>query len=258
MSGVRVSYEGASGTSVEADALDISRGGLFIRTASPLAVGKRISVEIHVVGESSPWAALGRVVWARTKGEGDHAPPGMGVKLIDAEETVFAAIERMVDSREPTEPGVGKPSSPPPAMAPVVGGAPERERTLMGVGLSEPEPAAPPPRPLPNVRIDVPPPREQSIAIDLVSQKEPVTLELDLDRARAPVPAPVPAPMPPPALVAPAPSPIRSRPPPARTPAPVETGPGGGRWVVILLLLIVAGVAAYVLLDGFLRPPTAH
>jgi uncharacterized protein (TIGR02266 family) len=209
ISGVRVMYESADGERVETDAVDLGGGGVFVRTATPLAVGKRLSLEIQVVGESGPWSAIGRVVWTREKGEGDTAPPGMGVKLIDADDAVLAAIERLVETRERTEPGVGKGSNPPPA-APVIAVAAERERTLMGVGSAPESPPAP-----------LPPPREASVAIDLVPKR--------------PTPAP----------------------PPAVRPVAVEKG-GPGRLIVILLLLVVAGVAAYVLLDGFLRPPPAH
>lgn len=205
ITGVRVTYESAAGESVEADAVDLGVGGVFVRTAAPLAVGKRISLEILVIGEPGPWSALGRVVWARDKGEGDAAPPGMAVKFIDVEDAVVAAIERLVETRERTEPGVGKPSTPPPAVAPVVVAAPERERTLMGVGAASEETA--PAEPMA---------REQSVAIDLVANK-----------AATPSSAP-----------------------PA---APHKGSPG--RIVVVLLLLVVAAVAAYVLLDGFLRPP---
>jgi uncharacterized protein (TIGR02266 family) len=211
ISGVRVMYESADGERVETDAFDLGGGGVFVRTATPLAVGKRLSLEIQVVGEPAPWSAVGRVIWSREKGEGDAAPPGMGVKLIDADDAVLAAIERLVETRERTEPGVGKGSKPPPA-APILAVAPERERTLMGVG-SAPESTPPPPLPLP--------PREASVAIDLVAKR----------------PA--------------------SAPPPAARPVAVEKG-GPGRLIVILLLLVVAGVAAYVLLDGFLRPPPVH
>jgi hypothetical protein len=51
-------------------------------------------------------------------------------------------------------------------------------------------------------------------------------------------------------------------PAPALGPAPIgrppEKGAGAGRWIVIVLLLVVAGVAAYVLLDGFLTPLPGH
>jgi uncharacterized protein (TIGR02266 family) len=110
IAGVRVTYESAAGERVDADTVDLSRGGLFVRTARPLAVGKRIAIEITVIGEPAPWSALGRVVWIREKGEGDTRPPGMGVKMIDVDDAVVAAIDRMVDTREPTEPGVGAPA----------------------------------------------------------------------------------------------------------------------------------------------------
>jgi uncharacterized protein (TIGR02266 family) len=200
LAGVRVTYESASGERVEADALDLGFGGLFVRTAAPLAVGKRIALDVQVVGESGPWSLLGRVVWTRDKGEGDQAPPGMGVKLIDADEGVLAAIERLVETRERTEPGVGKPSSPPPPVAPIAEDAPERERA---------------------------PPYEPSVALDLTPQ-------------------------PPAASFAPMPAPALGPAPAGKAP---ETGGGAGRWIVIALLLVVAGVAAYVLLDGFLTPP---
>jgi len=147
MSGVRVTYDNA-GVDVEADALDLGAGGLFVRTATPLPVGKRLSLEIQVIGEQGPWSVLGRVVWTREKGEGEHAPPGMGVKLIDADDGVIAAIERLVETRERTEPGIGGPGSNPPPAA-----APQREATVLGVG--------------PQIDRTPPPPREQSIAIDL-------------------------------------------------------------------------------------------
>jgi hypothetical protein len=37
-------------------------------------------------------------------------------------------------------------------------------------------------------------------------------------------------------------------------PPRAESDGSSARWVVIVLLLVVAGVAAYVLFDGFLKP----
>jgi len=234
ISGVKVTYESASGEQIEAEVLDLASGGVFIRTEAPLPVGKRIAVDLTVVGEPAPWSALGRVVWVRAAGEPGR-PAGMGVKLIDMDDATLQAIERLVETREPTAPGVGDVS--PVVVAPVIEAAPDRERTLLGVGMgSEPPPANPPPTPTaaapapapPPAEVKAPeppppeparasgPPREQSVAIDLVAEK------------RLP----------------------RSVPPPAQP----ESGGGAGRWVVVLLLLAVAGIAAYVLLDGFLRP----
>jgi uncharacterized protein (TIGR02266 family) len=222
ISGVRVTYESATGERVDAFALDLGTGGIFVRTAAPLAVGKRISLEIQVVGEAGPWAALGRVVWSREKGQAG-APPGMGVKLIDADDAVLAAIGRLVETREHTEPGVGQGSTPPPAPAPTV--PPERERTLLGVGTSPDEARKTPTTPI----------------VPMV----PATPATPVPPAAAPPAAP---------RVAPAAA-ERPLPKPAPSPLPVapkaeEKSGGAGRTVVIVVLLVVAGIAAYVFLDA--------
>jgi uncharacterized protein (TIGR02266 family) len=112
LGGVRVTYESATGDRVETVAHDLARGGLFVRAAKPPAVGKRIALEIQIIGERGTWSALGRVVWRREAAAGD-LPAGMGVKLIDVDESVVSTIDRLVDTRERTEPGVGVPTGPP-------------------------------------------------------------------------------------------------------------------------------------------------
>jgi uncharacterized protein (TIGR02266 family) len=250
ISGVRVTYEGATGAKIEADVLDLATGGMFIRTESPLATGKRIALDLHIMGEPGPWSALGRVVWTRAAAEPGR-PAGMGVKLIDVDDETIDAIARLVETREPTAPGVGK-IEPTPIVALGVG-APERERTLMGVGADSdpptpmvakpaaPAPPPPPPQPAPPLPSPEPaparepeaphPPREQSVAIDLVTAKSEVV--------EAPPPAP-PAAAPRPASVS--------------VPPRGDSGGSSARWVVVVLLLVVAGIAAYVLFDGFLKP----
>jgi uncharacterized protein (TIGR02266 family) len=108
LSGVGVTVENATGERLEADVLDLSRGGIFVRTEARIAVGKRLSLEIQVTGEESPWPALGRVVWIRTAGEGLDRPAGLGVRLIDIDDTVTKAIDRLVETREMTRRGPGE------------------------------------------------------------------------------------------------------------------------------------------------------
>ncbi len=113
ISGVRVTYESATGDRVEADAYDVARAGLFVRAAKPLATGKRIALEIQVVGEPELGRRSAELVWTRDTGDGE-LPPGMGVKLIDIEDSAAAAIDRLVErrERERTEPGVGERPAP--------------------------------------------------------------------------------------------------------------------------------------------------
>ncbi|MGD0678318.1 MAG: PilZ domain-containing protein [Polyangiaceae bacterium] len=101
--GLGAIYESATGERREADVLDLGAGGLFLRTDSPWPVGKRISLDLHVPGEASPWSALGRVIWIRTSAENPDRPAGMAVKLIDIEDAVAAAIGRLVAAEEPVE-----------------------------------------------------------------------------------------------------------------------------------------------------------
>ena len=191
LSGVRVSYESATGDVHEAEVANLSRDGIFIESPSPLAVGKRLALELLVAGETGAWAALGRVIWIRTASEGDDRPAGMAVKIIDIEESVAIAIDRLIETRERTEPGLGGGGPPPGRERPL------RERTMIGVGIvlpkaevpapaevapvaAPPSPTAPVPRVLPSREKTMlgvgrgaagADPREPSVAIDLVAKK---------------------------------------------------------------------------------------
>jgi uncharacterized protein (TIGR02266 family) len=109
--GVRATFEGAAGQRQQADVPNLGQGGLFLQTDSPLPVGKRLSLEIHVIGQPAPWSALARVVWARWLA-GDEGPAGMGVKLIDVEDEVSEAIGRLVERLSPMQ-SLAVPDPPP-------------------------------------------------------------------------------------------------------------------------------------------------
>lgn len=110
--GVRATFEGATGQQQHADVPNLGRGGIFLQTDSPVPVGKRLSLEIHVIGQPGPWSALGRVAWARWLA-GEEGPAGMGVKLIDVDDAVSEAIDALVDRLSPAEPPPFVPDAPP-------------------------------------------------------------------------------------------------------------------------------------------------
>jgi Tfp pilus assembly protein PilZ len=139
--GIRVTYESAGDEPHHAEVMNLASGGIFVHSDAPLPVGKRMALDLHVVGEASTWPALGRIVWTRAADEGPGRPPGMGVKLIDVDDTVVASIERLVTAREPTEPGVGEGRATPVVEVAPILQAPARERTMLGVG----EPISPAP-----------------------------------------------------------------------------------------------------------------
>lgn len=178
LSGVRVTYEGATGQVHEAEVANLSREGIFIASAHPTAVGKRLSLDIQVAGEAGSWPALGRVVWVRSRDEGDDLPAGMAVKIIDVEEAIAVAIDRLIEARERTEPGLGGSEAGSPARE-----KPLRERTMIGVGIPVSPAPATPATPGPHV-VAAPPAMTAGPAADAASA--PVA---SAPRADAPSPA---------------------------------------------------------------------
>lgn len=238
ISGARITYESANGDPTETDTLNLARGGLFIRTERPLAVGKRLALEIQVAGELVPWSALGRVVWIREHDEGDRRPAGMGVKLIDVEDAVVATIERLVAGRAHVDAGIDSPPQPA-LVAPIVSVGGGRERTILGVGGSGfPAPERPFPREGAGPQSMTPEPaeaREPSVVVDLVSRSTPTGPAQAIGRRSKETLRPT--------------APYVQEAASSTAPRPVERA-GGRGWIFVLVLLVAAGAAAYLLLDG--------
>jgi uncharacterized protein (TIGR02266 family) len=253
--GLRVEYEDAAGGKVEAEALDVCSGGAFILTPAPLAPGKRLSLDVALDGETTRWSALARVVWTRPSGS-PGGPPGMGVKIIDADDAMIALIERLVDSGERTDPGTGGTKIPArertmlgigmaekkeEAVArPIVGLAPTREKTILGMGMVAGLPpvnvgeTAPPASASPETpQVPPAPDSDESLALDLVAKKPHVAVT---EAAKEPE------------LV---PKEPESSPPITEDSLSAAGLPRrrGRTWLVLLLLLAIAGGAVYVYRD---------
>lgn len=167
--GVRATFEGATGQKQQADVPNLGSGGVFLQTESPVPAGKRLSLEIHVIGQPAPWSALGRVAWARWLA-GDEGPAGMGVKLIDIEDEVSAAIEELVERLSPLEPPPFVPDAPPSRpRVPGAGTLPPPSSLLIAPLVRTIHPGAI----ATSVQDDGPPanPPEPNVAIDLVTRK---------------------------------------------------------------------------------------
>ncbi|WP_224369298.1 TIGR02266 family protein [Hyalangium versicolor] len=81
---------------------NISKGGTFIKTKKPLAIGTRFLFKLTVPHREAPFELLGEVVWS--KGDGDE--PGMGIRFIynsDAQRADFEGVveKLMADSLGP-------------------------------------------------------------------------------------------------------------------------------------------------------------
>jgi type IV pilus assembly protein PilZ len=72
---------------------NISKGGTFIKTDKPLAVGTRFLFKLTIPRHEPPFELLGEVVWSKPEGE----DPGMGIQFIYADEVQQQEFEAIVE-----------------------------------------------------------------------------------------------------------------------------------------------------------------
>lgn len=73
---------------------NLSEGGLFLRTSTPLERGSRARVRFG----NEPVEAVARVVWARVEGQG--GPPGMGLVFEEVDAPRIEAIRRIIHAEQ--------------------------------------------------------------------------------------------------------------------------------------------------------------
>jgi uncharacterized protein (TIGR02266 family) len=157
---------------IENHAHDVSRGGIYIKTANPFPAGTLLKFEIRLASDQAVIAGVGRVVWKRDAAHGaGERPAGMGVKFIKIDSPSTAVIDKLVNTRadagksfeaesESTDAPPAVLQAPPApakvAAAPAaVANMPVRKATMMGIGMTSPVASSPtpstPPRPTPSV-----------------------------------------------------------------------------------------------------------
>src|SRR5580658_1967540 len=165
---------------IENHAYDVSRGGIYIKTANPFPPGTLLKFEIRLASDQAVIAGVGRVVWKRDAASSNgERPAGMGVKFIKIDEPSKTVIDKLVNTRSdagrayeseaeaPTTsaelPAVkvtpapaAVHAAPPPAAAAVPHAASPtpgagqatplapRKATMMGLGIAFSPPSAPP------------------------------------------------------------------------------------------------------------------
>jgi molecular chaperone DnaK len=136
---VRLSY-GSVDEFVERFAVNISRGGLFIRTRDPKPVGSLLVFELRLLSGESVMKGEGVVRWLQPADPTAHPPrpAGMGVQFLRLDDTSRALVERIVTLKERRgmAPGVATP-------------APVAPRVESSAPTRAPSPEIPGPPPLP-------------------------------------------------------------------------------------------------------------
>jgi uncharacterized protein (TIGR02266 family) len=79
---------------------DVSRGGIFIKSSQPMAIGTLLKFQFQLKDESSLIKGVGRVVWTRSPEDAvADQPAGMGIKFIKMDNESKAIVDRIVDSQ---------------------------------------------------------------------------------------------------------------------------------------------------------------
>jgi uncharacterized protein (TIGR02266 family) len=177
--GLTVRYKSATNDEfIDNQSLDVSVGGVFVKTQTPFAPGTLLKLEIIVAGESSSLTGVGRVVWKREPTQAAaERPAGMGVKFIKIDDVSRQTIDRLVTAAlaaPPAEPTAAaplpKPSAPPPRA--VTPAPPPARAALKGTVPWDPSPAAEPlpPPPPPADEAPVESRRRAGVPLGLASQ----------------------------------------------------------------------------------------
>lgn len=77
---------------------DLSYGGVFVETPSPLDEGTHITLRMHVPGLGAPLETEAVVAWNRKKATTEGLPPGMGLEFAPIEGEFGEAIDRLVEN----------------------------------------------------------------------------------------------------------------------------------------------------------------
>lgn len=78
-------------------AVNISRGGIFINTRKPLAVGTTVRLIISLPDTPFPFDLVGRVTRINEFDNPSNQVPGMGIEFVDVDNEKRERIERFVD-----------------------------------------------------------------------------------------------------------------------------------------------------------------
>ena len=78
---------------------NISRGGLFIRTANPFEVGRRFPLDLQIPGIPESLRIMCQVVWTRKQAEETKdKPAGMGVKFSEMSKKDHQTLKQYIEN----------------------------------------------------------------------------------------------------------------------------------------------------------------
>lgn len=91
-------------------AVNISRGGMFINTRNPLALGSVVRLIVSLPDAAFPFDLTGRVIRVQPNDPDSDQVAGMGIEFIDVDEDKKVRLERFVDRLRKELPDMGPPA----------------------------------------------------------------------------------------------------------------------------------------------------
>ncbi|MCA9665622.1 MAG: TIGR02266 family protein [Myxococcales bacterium] len=89
---------------IERYSVDVSKGGIFVRTPKPLSVGTSLKFEFQLQDGSPLLEGLGTVVWVRESDPGKPSvSPGMGVRFDELPDASKKVLSRVLEQKEQAE-----------------------------------------------------------------------------------------------------------------------------------------------------------
>lgn len=86
-----------SGAFFKAYMLNVSRGGLFIKTDSPLVLETSVLLLLKLPSENETLEIDGRVVWVNPKSRKNSFPKGMGIQFVNMKPEDEEKIKNFVE-----------------------------------------------------------------------------------------------------------------------------------------------------------------
>ncbi|MEI6126282.1 MAG: TIGR02266 family protein [Pseudomonadota bacterium] len=86
-----------SGAFIKSYMLNVSNGGLFLKTENPLPIDSVVTLRIRLPAETEPMEIQGCVVWSNPKGKNNAFPSGMGIQFIKINPENRIKIDAFVD-----------------------------------------------------------------------------------------------------------------------------------------------------------------
>ena len=96
---LRVGYRNA-GQFLVSYCTNLSRGGVFVRTPTPLTPGTTVRLDLKIPGRDSLTAVMATVRWVRERAN-RFGPPGMGLAFDNLEHSLGFAIDGLVAEAQP-------------------------------------------------------------------------------------------------------------------------------------------------------------